>query len=217
MKDIDAALLEKYATEMQTRFGVRTGAHKFGSICSALRHAGHLGLARPLEMIRPRRIFNLRDEGTQSAKPYSDRERNLIATALLSDLQAIRRGSNPQISEMEAVVVMLLLLAIRTGFNASSLLNLGRSALRPHPVRPDWHALVTLKRRAAKEVSVPVRFDKVVDEFKIADNSAAALYREILGYTRDLVAKAALSRSVWLTFTPPPAERGRAKGSSVDA
>lgn len=203
--DIDLALLENFSADLARQHAFTYARRIFICVTTGLRLAGRLGYVRPFEEVRPRRAFTDVARAYQSARPYSDHERRIILTALLKEIAKIRGGELSTQELTDAPVIYFLLIAFRTGFNATPLLTISRNALRPHPVRPDWQALVSFKARAGKEVPVPVKFSDVVDHLQIAENTTVALYNELLAFTAPW-AKLADSAVRDRAFLRPPIE-----------
>lgn len=104
----------------------------------------------------PRNPFPNANSLSSKRQPYSEREQKRILAALNQDLRAIHEGGGAPLSELQVLVVHLLLLALATGINQQPLLDLKRDSLRPHPL-PDRELLVTLKRRGYSVQNASVR------------------------------------------------------------
>lgn len=93
----------------------------------------------------PRNPFPNANRLSQKREAYSTAEQKRILAALNQDLKAIHENST-DLSELQILVVHLLLLALATGRNMQSLLDMTRDSLRVHPL-PDRELMVTFKRR----------------------------------------------------------------------
>lgn len=103
--------------------------------------------------------------------------------ALYTDLQEIRRGDFKG-TEGDKLAVYILLIAARTGRNPTPLLEMGRDALKPHPLNPKTHSLLVVYKRRGNNVSVQ-GFKKSIDVEGVATVrvDVASLFREVLEMT----------------------------------
>lgn len=104
----------------------------------------------------PRNPFPNANSHSSKRQPYSDREQKRLLAALNQDLRTIHEGVGAPFSELQVLVVHLLLFALATGINQQPLLDLKRDSFRPHPL-PDRELLVTLKRRGYSVQNTSVR------------------------------------------------------------
>lgn len=81
-----------------------------------------------------------------------------LITALKSDLVAIHKGLFSG-NDAEAMTVLLLITAARSGINTTPLLEMSRDALQPHPFIPNLRLLNTVKDAARVLRAKP--FDKL--------------------------------------------------------
>jgi hypothetical protein len=125
---------------------------------------------------------------------YSKSEMQRILKALVKDIEAVRAGKVSRISGLYSLVPYLLLIAALTGRNTTSLLDLKRDCLQPHPVNDNKVLLGMTKRRAGRHSQMAINRTKATtsaDKFDIIDTvdlSVANLVREVLGMTEDLAA-----------------------------
>ena len=79
-----------------------------------------------------------------------------FAIALKADLIAIHQGmfDGP---DSEAMGVLMLIVAMRTGLNATPLMELSRDCLKPHPFMPNMMLLHSVKRRGKGAQAQSVR------------------------------------------------------------
>ncbi|WP_287798996.1 tyrosine-type recombinase/integrase [Acidiphilium sp.] len=87
---------------------------------------------------------------------YSPTEHKVIIAALNRDLRTIREGAGEILPELQVLVVHMLVLALATGWNLQSLLELRRDSLRDHP-NPGRKLFVITKRRANAIQAMSVR------------------------------------------------------------
>ncbi|MDR3481071.1 MAG: hypothetical protein P4L91_10195 [Burkholderiaceae bacterium] len=149
--------------------------------------------------IFPRNPFPNSNAFAQGETPLSLAEYNRLATALGNDLVAIRQGSFDG-SESEAITVYALALALRTGINATPMLELRRDSLQAHPFIPTMMRLESFKRRGNATHLKSMRFSKVQEQSTSITLEDANLFRQVLERTQTHVADAPanLQDRVWL-------------------
>lgn len=98
------------------------------------------------ELTFPRNPFPNAYRASTKRQAYSQSEQKRILSALNHDLRCIHEDGSDPLSSSQVLFVHLLLLAVATGRNMQSLLELRRDSLRQHPA-PDRELLVTTKRR----------------------------------------------------------------------
>lgn len=94
----------------------------------------------------PRNPYPNSNRLTPKREPYSASEQKRIVDALNKDLRAIHEGDDAPLTDVQILVVHLVVLGMATGRNLQSLLELRRDSLREHPL-PDRELLTTTKRR----------------------------------------------------------------------
>ncbi len=158
LNQIDRILLDRYLAwlEMQvTSTGkckgrqLSIGARKniFGCLKALLTNRQkRTPTAVSLALAFPRNPFPLSNQLAQKREPYSHEEQKRLVAALNQDLRSIHEGEGQPLTPLQVLVVHLLLLALATGRNPQSLIDLRRNSLRDHPI-PDRELLVTTKRR----------------------------------------------------------------------
>lgn len=183
LDDIDEPLISAFAADLRRKYNYTTAAKKYDQVIGVLRILSSLGHVGSLAEIRPPNPFPLGHIAQTPTTPYSKRERSEILKALAVDLQRIRGGTADDIGEVETVVVYFLLIAFRSGFNASPLLLLGRNAITSHPLRKDMWVLASYKRRAFKDVQAKTRWSEHMDMLTTVGTDLVVLYRELLELT----------------------------------
>lgn len=132
---------------------------------------------------------------------YSVGEQKRIVAALNMDLRSIHDGEGAALTPLQILTVHLLLLALATGRNLQSLIDLRRDSLREHPI-PDRELLVTTKRRGwsthatslRKASAVPEQHDSIQtipasvgDHFRFLCEYTAPLIEEVAAKDKDFV------------------------------
>ena len=156
LDQINRALLDRYLTWLELQL-VSTGRNKgkpwslssrrvtFNVLKSLLLNRQISGAPVSTGLSFPRNPFPNANRLSQKREAYSTAEQKRILAALNQDLKAIHENST-DLSELQILVVHLLLLALATGRNMQSLLDMTRDSLRVHPL-PDRELMVTFKRR----------------------------------------------------------------------
>jgi hypothetical protein len=90
------------------------------------------------EVLLPANPFPMNGSTTRGELSLSPTEMQRLATALKSDLVAIHHKRFGGL-ESEATVVLLLLIGMRSGINATPLLEMRRDCLSPHPFHAQSH------------------------------------------------------------------------------
>lgn len=122
-----------------------------------------------------------------------------LLTALRSDLVAIHKGKFLG-NGAEAMTVMLLITAARSGINTTPLLEMTRDALQPHPFVPNLRLINTVKRRGKGAQSKTIRQTNLLDEYSAIPLDGVAVLNKALEISKPLVALASddISSYVWL-------------------
>lgn len=168
LKQIDRKLLERYLVWLELQI-VSHGKNKnqrltigykkqaFASIKSLLiNRQKRVLVAVNQELDFPRNPFPNSNQQIPKREPYSATEQKRIVEALNHDLRCIHEGESEALSSLQVLTVHLLLLALATGRNLQSLLDLQRNSLRDHPIA-DRELLVTTKRRGWSTHATSVR------------------------------------------------------------
>lgn len=141
--------------------------------------------------------------GSQSTivgeKSLSAGERTRVADSLRKDIVAFHKGTFVA-GESHGLVVHILALALRTGLNPSSMLELGRDCLKPHPLLPNMMLLQAFKRRGNGTHLKGLRFSESRASPTSIPMDGVGLLSLILKRTESLVAGAPahFKDRVWL-------------------
>lgn len=142
----------------------------------------------------PRNPFPRSNHLTPTREPYSATEQERIVAALNKDLRRIHEGEGEPLTPSQVLVVHLLLLALATGRNSQSLLDLRRDSLREHPLS-DRELLVTTKRRGWSTHATAVRMSAAapedVETIQSIPASIGDHFRFVADFTTPLIAEAA--------------------------
>lgn len=142
----------------------------------------------------PRNPFPNSNHLTTKREAYSAAEQKRILEALNKDLRSIHTGDCESLSPLQVLMVHLLLLALATGRNLQSLLDLRRDSLREHPLA-DREILVTTKRRGWSTHASSIRKSAAAPEdqrsLQTVPVSIGEHFRFLCHYTEPLVEEAA--------------------------
>lgn len=158
LAQIDRKLLDRYLAWLELQVSAK-GPKKGQRLSIATRRGAFVRLKALLknrqtrcpgatspDLTFPRNPFPNANRISQPREAYSASEQKRITEALNVDLKAIHEGVGATPTPLQVLVVHLLLLALATGRNKQSLLDLRRDSLRDHPLG-DRDLLVTTKRR----------------------------------------------------------------------
>lgn len=98
------------------------------------------------ELTFPKNPFPNSNRSIPKRQPYSQSEQKRIVQALNKDLKNLHEEGGEALSSIQILLLHALILALVTGRNATSLLELRRNCLQPHPLQ-DRELLTTYKRR----------------------------------------------------------------------
>lgn len=151
------------------------------------------------EQLLPANPFPMNGASTKSEMPLSPSEMQRLASALKADLVAIHhaRFAGPN---SEAMAVLLLLVAMRSGINTTPLIEITRDCLRPHPFMPDMMLVQTFKRRGKGAQTQSIRQTQLRDTQSAIPMDGVAVLRKALEMTDGLARRApeAIKDRVWL-------------------
>lgn len=148
----------------------------------------------------PRGLFPYAARSHKPPAPYTKEEMQSLLSALANDLRAIRAGTFVG-TEPDRLLTYFLLVAARTGRNPTSLSEMRRDAVQPHPLKPETHSLLTTYKRRGNSIStLSVRKPDNVEEISVLAADTSSLIRDVLNFTEQLVAEAPpdLQNHLWL-------------------
>lgn len=141
------------------------------------------------ELAFPRNPFPNSNQLTTKREPYSESEQKRIVEALNRDLRGIHEGEGEPLTPLQVLAVHLIVLALATGRNLQSLLDLRRESLCEHPIA-DRELLVTTKRRAWSTHATSIGKAEAAPEdtqvLQSIPKSVGDHFRFLCGYTAPL-------------------------------
>jgi integrase len=127
---------------------------------------------------------------TQPREAYTDDEMARILSAINSDLRLIDEHGHEALRPPQVLIAYLLALAVATGRNPQSLLDLKRDSLRPHPLK-DREILITEKRRGYSTHVTSYQKEHHKSEagksFPAIPNSVGGHFRALCAFTEPLI------------------------------
>jgi hypothetical protein len=151
-------------------------------------------------------------------RALSPGERARVAEALRKDIVAFHKGTFAA-DESHGLVVHLLALALRTGLNPSSMLELDRDCLKPHPLMPNMMLLQAFKRRGNGTHLKGLRYSESRASPASIPMDGVGLLSLILKRTEHLVADAPAhyKNRVWLHYKEGGLGSGEVTAIKADA
>ena len=156
--DLTAFDLKRYVSRMKLRYPTgSTAKNNYSALKTLLTGMSEYGLIRTdLDQLFPANPFPKAEIVLSGERPLTHSEMQRLAIALKADLIAIHQGmfDGP---DSEAMGVLMLIVAMRTGLNATPLMELSRDCLKPHPFMPNMMLLHSVKRRGKGAQAQSVR------------------------------------------------------------
>lgn len=151
------------------------------------------------EDLLPPNPFPNNDQSTKDADPLSLGEMQRLVTALKTDLVSIHKNTFLG-NGTEAMTVLLLIIAARSGVNTTPLLEMRRDALQPHPFIPNLRLLNTVKRRGKGAQSKIIRQTNMWDKYHAIPLDGVGVLNKALEMSMPLVKLASeeISSYIWL-------------------
>ncbi|MFA1025650.1 hypothetical protein ALP10_200194 [Pseudomonas syringae pv. helianthi] len=158
-----------------------------------------------LDGLLPPNSFPNNAQVTKDADPLTIGEMQRLLSALKTDLVAIHKG-NFLGSGAEAMTVMLIITAARSGINTTPLLEMKRDALQAHPFIPNLRLINTIKRRGKGTQSKTIRQTNLLDKYSAIPLDGVAVLNKALEMSKTLVPLASkdISSCVWLYRSGQP-------------
>ncbi|MEO8154741.1 MAG: hypothetical protein ABI605_16870 [Rhizobacter sp.] len=165
----------------------------------------------------PKNPYPRSNDYVESPTALSPREQADLASAAKADLIAIHRGTFVG-GDSDALAVLMLIVAMRTGLNTEPLVGLSRDCLRPHPFRPNLRVLRAFKWRGrATQVKV-LRGSFDDTQHRALQAGGVAIVDLALRRTKSLVDEVPSHdrNRLWLYRSAAPGNRGKATAMNSD-
>lgn len=165
-------------------------------------------IKKDLDRIFPESPFPNNQRRIQAATALSFGEMQRLMQALKADLIAIHKNAFTG-NSAEAMTVLLLITAARSGINTTPLLEMNRDALAPHPFVPNLKILNTVKRRG-KGVQLKVfRETNLIDVYSSIPLDGVAVLNKAIEMSKPLLGLASeeIRPYVWLYRSGQPGRK----------
>lgn len=193
--------LKRYVARLKLRYpNSSTAKNCYAALKTLLIGFSDYGLIHTtLEDLLPINPFPKSGITLNGEKPLTPAEMERLANAAKSDLVAIHqcRFDGP---DSEAMGVLMLIIAMRTGINATPLMEMARDCLKPHPFMPNLMLVNSLKRRGQGAQSQSIRQTALHDQQTTIRMDGVAVLRKALELSANLVhlAPEELKNRIWL-------------------
>lgn len=151
------------------------------------------------EKLIPANPFPMNGASTKAEMPLSPSEMQRLASALRADLVAIHHDQFAG-RDSEAIAVLILLIAMRSGINTTPLIEMTRDCLQPHPFMSSMMLVKTFKRRGKGAQAQSIRQTQLRDAQSLIPMDGVAVLKKALGMTDSLAQSAPdpIKNRVWL-------------------
>ena len=193
--------LERYVSWLKLKYPSRsTGKNyytSFKSLLSFLIEYGFIELSS--EDLFPQNPFPHKGQHIKRSNALSMGEMQRLLKSLKADLVSIHKGTFCG-NDAEAMTVMFLIIAARSGINTTPLLEMRRDALLPHPFIPNLRLINTVKRRASGAQIKTIRQGGLSDKYNSISLDGVAVLNKALEMSKGLVEFASdeIGSYVWL-------------------
>lgn len=193
--------LNRYVARLKARYpNGSTAKNCYAALKTVLTGLADYGFIHAaLDELLPANPFPKSGITLAGEKPLTSGEMERLASAAKSDLIAIHQGrfDGP---DSEAMGVLALITAMRTGINATPLMEMGRDCLTPHPFMPSLMLVHSVKRRGQGAQSHSVRQTALHDKQTTIRMDGVAVLRKALELSESLVdlAPDELKNRIWL-------------------
>jgi len=193
--------LNRYVARLKVQYpNGSTAKNCFAALKTVLMGLADYGFIHTdLKDLRPPKPFPKNEITLAGEKPLTSAEMDRLASVAKSDLIAIHQGrfDGP---ESEAMGMLILIIAMRTGINTTPLMEMGRDCLTPHPFMPNLMLLHSVKRRGQGAQSHSIRQTALHDKQTTIRMDGVAVLRKALELSEGLVdlAPQELKNRVWL-------------------
>lgn len=193
--------LNRYVARLKLRYpNGSTAKNCYAALKTVLTGLADYGLIHiALEDLLPANPFPKSEITLAGEKPLTPAEMERLSSAAKSDLIAIHQGrfDGP---DSEAMGVLILIIAMRTGINATPLMEMGRDCLKPHPFMPSLMLVHSIKRRGRGAQVQSIRQTALHDKQTTIRMDGVAVLRKAIELSESLVdlAPDRLKNRIWL-------------------
>lgn len=202
---LTSAHVDRYVAWLRGKYpGSSTARAYFSQIKSLVNAMHEIGLTKvDASQLFPANPFPGTRAVCQGDTPLSATEMQRLSDCLKKDLIAIHnksfKGTDPQ-----ALSVFVLLVAMRLGANTTSVLEMRRDCLRPHPIMPNLMVVDTVKRRASGPQVTGLRKVLEVETAESISMDGVAIIRKVLSLTESVSVNAdgKKKNQLWIYESP---------------
>lgn len=199
--DLTSFDLKRFISRMKLRYPTgSTAKNNYSALKTLLTGMNEYGLIRTdLVQLFPANPFSKAEIVLSGERPLTHSEMQRLASALKTDLIAIHQGEFDG-PDSEAMGVLMLIVAMRTGINATPLMEMSRDCLKLHPFMPNMMLLHSVKRRGKGAQAQSVRQTALHDIKTTIRMDGVAVLRKALELSENLVHMAPdeLKDRIWL-------------------
>ena len=206
LQDITPTLIEEFIGYLGRLEGLSypTQHGIYSQIKSVLVAMSQMRLLPAKETLFPRNPYPGSNARKKGQKGLSDGERKRLISALKIDLVDIFADHFSGASS-ETLTICLFAICLRIGRNATPMLELSRTPLKPHPFKENRRLIVTYKRRGNATHLTPIQWSGEIDTLSTVKMDVVAIIEKVQELTAPLVddAPVHLRKSLWLFRCPP--------------
>lgn len=199
--------LEAFISWLNVKYPNGTSAKGFYSTFKSLVFAlsDYGFISADIDDLIPVRSFPDNYRRAKGAQPLSMSEMQRLMAALKLDLISIHKASFAG-NGAEAMTVMFLVIAARSGINTTPLLEAARDSLKPHPFIPNLRLISTFKRRGKGAQLKAIRQNNLMDSHSSIPLDGVAVLKKAIEMSDPLVALASeeLRGYIWLYRSGQP-------------
>jgi len=189
----------------------------YSQIKSVLVAMSQVDLLPTKETLFPNNPYPGSSARKKGQKSLSDNERKRLVSALkidLADIFAERFGG----AASEALTICLFAICLRIGRNATPMLELSRTPLKPHPFKENRRLIVTYKRRGNATHLTSIQWSREIDTLSTVRMDVVGIIEKVQKLTAPLVDDAPihLRNSLWL-FRCSPSSRSDVAGLTAQS
>lgn len=199
--DLTAIDLRQYVRRLKLQYpNGSTAKNTYAALKTLLTGMRDYGwIHMDLDALFPVNPFPKSETSLSGERPLTHAEMQRLASALKAGLIGIHQGrfDGP---DSEAMGVLMLIVAMRTGINATPLIEMSRDCLKPHPFMPNLMLLHSVKRRGKGAQSQSVRQTVLHDIQTTVRMDGVGVLRKALELSEELMhlAPDELKDRIWL-------------------
>lgn len=187
-ENLTAFDLKRFVARMKLRYpDGSTAKNNYSALKTLITAMSEYGwIHKDLGELFPANPFPKSEIVLSGERPLTHSEMQRLASALKADLIGIHHGrlDGP---DSETMGVLMLIVAMRTGINATPLMEMTRDCLKPHPFMPNLMLLHSFKRRGKGAQSQSIRQTAMHDTQTTIRMDGVAILRKALELSEELI------------------------------